>query len=228
MIEIIPNWHPIFVHFPIAFATASVFLIAVGMSFKAKPLVQQCLMFGRWMLWAAAFFACIAAIFGWFAYNSVNHDDAGHLAMTTHRNWALVALGSLVLLSVLDVWSLRRGVKLSYGFFGLLVVAWLLVGNAAWHGGEAVFRHGLGVMSIPAAEVSDHAHEHGEGHGDMTVPSVDAPHGDGHGHGDAANGTHPHQESHGVNASDLNGVSQAPIKSGHTHDHAAGTPPHRD
>jgi uncharacterized membrane protein len=30
MIEIIPNWHPVFIHFPIAFATAAVFLVALG------------------------------------------------------------------------------------------------------------------------------------------------------------------------------------------------------
>jgi len=227
MIEIIPNWHPLFVHFPIAFVSASVFLIAIGMSFKTKPWAKECLIFGRWMLWAAAAFAGIAAIFGWFAYNSVNHDDAGHLAMTIHRNWALVSLGALVLLTALDFRSWQQRKTPTYGFLGLLVVAWLLVVSTAWHGGEAVFRHGLGVMSIPATEAAGHAHEHGgEGHGDTTVPSVDASHGDGHGHGDAANGTHPHEGAHADTASETDNVSETPKKSGHAH--AAGTPPHKD
>ncbi len=226
MIEIIPNWHPVFVHFPIAFVSAAVFLMSIGMSLKEKPWAKECLIFGRWMLWAAAIFAGIAAIFGWFAYNSVNHDDAGHLAMTIHRNWALVSLGALVLLTVLDYRSWQQRKTPTYGFLGVLVAAWLLVVSTAWHGGEAVFRHGLGVMSIPEPEAIGHAHEHGKGHGDTTVQSEDVPHEGEHGHEDTANGTHPHEGGHGDAASDVDNVSDAPKKSGH--DHAAGTPPHKD
>lgn len=76
MIEIIPNWHPVFVHFPIAFATAPVFFVAIGKLFNNKSWAAQSLATGRWMLWTAAIFACVAAVFGWFAYNSVDHDDA--------------------------------------------------------------------------------------------------------------------------------------------------------
>ena len=149
MIEIIPNWHPVFVHFPIAFATAAVFFFVAGKLFKEKTWVAQYLLVGRWMLWAAANFACIAAVFGWLAYNSVAHDEAGHLAMTMHRNWALAALGALVLLAALEAWSRRSAEPPSYGFLILLVAAWLLVVSAAWHGGEVVYRHGLGVMALP-------------------------------------------------------------------------------
>jgi uncharacterized membrane protein len=41
MIEILPNWHPVFVHFPIAFATAAVLFVVLGILFKAKPWTQQ-------------------------------------------------------------------------------------------------------------------------------------------------------------------------------------------
>ena len=160
MIEIIPNWHPLFVHFPIAFATAAVFFVLIGKLFKAKPWAKQCLIFGRWMLWAAALFACIAAVFGWFAYNSVEHDEAGHLAMTLHRNLALMALGALVLLAVIDLWPKRTATLPSYGLLTLLIASWLLVVNAAWHGGEVVYRHGLGVMALPDVESEAQPHQH--------------------------------------------------------------------
>ncbi len=169
MIEVIPNWHPVFVHFPIAFATASVFFFVAAKLFKEKTLAAQCLLTGRWMLWAAAIFVCIAAWFGWLAYNSVEHDEAGHLAMTTHRNWALGALGALVLLAAFEVWSRRFAAKPSYGFLILLIGAWLLVVSAAWHGGELVYRHGLGVMALPDVhdehnsamhDADGHAHTH--------------------------------------------------------------------
>lgn len=209
MIEIIPNWHPVFVHFPIAFATAAVFFVAIGKLFNAKPWAKQCLIFGRWMLWAAAIFACIAAVFGWFAYNSVEHDESGHLAMTLHRNWALMALSALVVLAVIDLWPKRSTALPSYGFLALLIAAWLLVVNAAWHGGELVFRHGLGVMSMPKLE--GHTHEHGEVHGDM------------HEHGEDTLLDDVHAHSHDDIA---NGAGTPPKKAGHTH--PPGTSPHKD
>lgn len=162
MIEIIPNWHPLFVHFPIAFATAAVFFVLIGKLFKVKPWATQCLIFGRWMLWAAALFTCIAAVFGWFAYNSVKHDEAGHLAMTLHRNWALGALGTLLLLVALALRTKRT--TPSYGFLLLMLVAWLLVTSTAWRGGELVYRHGLGVMALPeVADEQDSSAPHDDG-----------------------------------------------------------------
>jgi uncharacterized membrane protein len=199
MIEIIPNWHPVFVHFPIAFATAAVFFVALGISFKAKPWSQQCLIFGHWMLWASAIFSCMAALFGWFAYNSVDHDEAGHLAMTIHAYWALAALGALVLLAAVDL-LLQRFVGIpAYGFLALLVVAWMLVISAAWHGGEVVFRHGIGVMALPAPEQQGHTHENGE---------------------------HPHDAKADSMTPSANEAGTATGKAGHSH--APGTPPHKD
>ncbi len=180
MIEIIPNWHPVFIHFPIAFTTAAVFFAVLGSVFSAKPWGQQCALFGRWMLWAAAVFAAIAALFGWLAYNSVAHDDLGHLAMTDHRNWALAALAALLVLAVWAMRYRRADRQPSYGFLILLIAAWLLVISAAWRGGEVVYRHGLGVMSLPKAE--EHHHVHGEDHGKLPLPDDVPLHEDAHSH----------------------------------------------
>lgn len=209
MIQIIPNWHPVFVHFPIAFATAAMFLFAASKLFQEQVLVEKLVNSGRWMLWAAAALGLVAAVFGWFAFNSVDHDEAGHAAMTLHRNWALLALAALTVLAVLDIRS-RRVTAPGYGFLGLLVVAWLLVVSAAWHGGEVVFRHGLGVMSIPAPE--NHGHQHEHGHDEAAMPD----------------GTHE-EAVHGHDAIPLpatNTATAVPKKSGHSH--APGTPVHQD
>ncbi|MDD5300323.1 MAG: DUF2231 domain-containing protein [Gallionella sp.] len=164
MIEIIPNLHPAFVHFPIAFATAAVAFIAVGTLFKSWSYATQCLVTGRWMLWGTALFALIAAVFGWFAFNSVTHDEASHTAMILHRNWALGTLTALLALAAWDVWRWHFGRMPSPGFLGLLVAAWLLVMSTAWHGAELVYRHGLGVMALPDVhdEQNTLPHDNGE------------------------------------------------------------------
>jgi len=209
MIEIIPNFHPFIVHFPIAFATAALFFFATGKLFKEKKWAVQSLLFAHWMLWAAAIFAVVAAVFGWFAYNSVDHDEAGHQAMMLHRNWALVTVGVLLLLAGVDGWLRRFIVAAPYGFFAMLMVAWLLVISTAWHGGEVVYRHGLGVMSLPETEGEGHSHEDGVEHDDM------------HTHGDTQHIEEAHTHIH----DDV--MNKAlPNKPGHTH--APGTAPHKD
>jgi len=211
MIEIIPNFHPALVHFPIALTTAALAFTAIGTLFWNRSYAAQCRTAGRWMLWAAALSALMAAAFGWFASNSVAHDEVSHAAMMLHRNWALGTLTALLVLAAWDWWRGRFGRMPSQGFLGLLVAAWLLVTSTAWHGAELVYRHGLGVMSIPKPERSGHAHDHGEDHGGMSVQSKGMPHDDGHTH--SRDGT-------------ADGASTAPKKPGHAH--APGVPPHKD
>ncbi len=221
MIEIIPNFHPAFVHFPVAFVTAAAAFTAAGKAFRSWSYAVQCLMTGRWMLWAAALSALIAATFGWFAFNSVAHDDAGHAAMILHRNWALGALAGLLALAIWDVLRGHSGKVPSYGFLSLLVVAWLLVMSTAWHGAELVYRHGLGVMSLLEPEGQGHAHEH-DG---MPIQGKGTLHEEGHaqGHDGTANGEHPHDVEPAQKAL---AIDTAPGKTGHTH--APGTTPHKD
>ena len=64
MIEIIPNFHPAIVHFPITLTSAAVAFIAAGTVFRTWFYAVQCLITGRWMLWGAAMFSLIAAVFG--------------------------------------------------------------------------------------------------------------------------------------------------------------------
>lgn len=166
MIEIIPNFHPAFVHFPIAFVTAALAFTAIGTVFRRWPYAAQCLVTGRWMLWGTALFALIAAAFGWFAFSSVAHDEVSHAAMILHRNWALGTLAALLALAAWDVW--RGGFRKmpSQGFLILLVAAWLLVTSTAWHGAELVYRHGLGVMALPDVHAEqDIAPHQPDGHG---------------------------------------------------------------
>ena len=203
MIEVIPNWHPAFVHFPIAFTTAAVAFITIGTLFKNKSYAAQCQVTGRWILWAAALFALIAAVFGWLAYNRVAHDEISHAAMTVHRNWALGTLAALLVLAAWDVWRGRSGKMPSPDFVTLLAAAWLLVISTAWHGAELVYRHGLGVMSLPQTEGSSHSHEHGAGHSHEGTAIIE--------HSDDAK---------------PDGAGTAHKNNGHSH--APGTPPHQD
>jgi len=161
--EIIPNWHPIFVHFTLALWTVAscFFLLAIG--WKKNRLRAQWLLVARWNMWLGALFALATVVAGWLAYNSVAHDAPSHAAMTEHRNWALATLAVMLPLSAWSAWRHRRVPEPGLGFAVLLVIGLGLLGVTGWHGGELVYRHGLGVMSLPVVEGESRDHEHANG-----------------------------------------------------------------
>lgn len=181
--ELIPNAHPIAVHFPIALT-----LFALLFSFAARigsrhNLATQLAIVGHWALWISGVTATIAAGLGWLAFNSVDHDDAGHAAMLIHRNWAIPTAIGLLLLAMWDVFKSRAHQVMSW--FTLIVLT-LLSGSVAvtgWLGGEVVYRHGIGVLSLPeiAAGSDSHGHEHGDSdshshqHGASTINEESKP-----------------------------------------------------
>lgn len=166
MIEIIPNWHPMFVHFTVGLLSISVLLSVVAQFMSAGKLREQCQLVASWNLWIGAGFTVLTVVAGVLAYNSVAHDTPSHESMTLHRNWALVTAALFI---VLAIWSWRR-VKAGEEPNTMLLVALLVGGglliSTAWLGGEAVYRHGLGVMSLPKTDSHDHGHASGADHSD--------------------------------------------------------------
>jgi len=184
MPEIIPNFHPIFVHFTVALLSVSTGLFIVLLLFQRllpENLRYQLKVVAQWNLWFGAAITLITVAAGFHAYNTVAHDGPSHAAMTNHRNWALAAA---TLFTGIAIWSIvrtRAGKKAGGLFITLLLIAQLVLLSAAWRGGEIVYRYGLGVMSLPqsSGEGHDHSHgdggEHGNGHGAEKTTGHDKP-----------------------------------------------------
>ncbi len=169
MIEIIPNWHPVFVHFTVALWSLAAFFYLSLPLIKSPLLHAQWTVLARWNLWLGTAFAVVTAIFGWLAYNSVAHDTPSHVAMTEHRNWAVTTLLLFLLLTGWSVWRYRRNITAtSVPFLAALALAAVLLMTTAWHGAEVVYRYGIGVKSLPKEEGKTsatgdaHAHDHAD------------------------------------------------------------------
>jgi len=185
MLEIIPNWHPIFVHFTVTFISVMAILqLVIWLRPKSESMAS--------MLWLQKILMIITSVSvlitlftGWGAYNSVAHDTPSHLAMTDHKNWAFTT-GTVFLFAAILYFLTTQWRKTVVGI--LLVASGVLVGVTGFKGGEVVYRYGLGVMSLPqvSASADGHDHEHGasaeDGHGDK-VEITRKPHiNDGHAH----------------------------------------------
>ena len=177
-----PNIHPILVHFAYALsvtAVASYLLCLVSPSGRWTQTLRPA---ADWLLAFAAASILVTIAAGFQAYYSVDHDEPSHLAMTTHRNWA-VPSGTAILL--LAAWRWRTRAKSpSVLFVGALSAAALALTATAWWGGKIVYGYGLGVSSLPQVTGQGHDHNHG-GKTDEAVA------GSGHDEMEAASG-HEH------------------------------------
>lgn len=244
MIEIIPNWHPIFVHFAIGLLSISALFHVVAAINNKSTSYYQFESVANWNLWLGALLALATITSGWFAYNSVDHDTPSHLAMTDHRNWALGTTGLFVVLAIWSFQRARKSIPIGWAFAILMLVASGLLATTGWKGGELVYRHGLGVMSLPDKKEHDHAsHDHGDdaGHAEKhSHDSLDASgampdsesaaevgevdHGHDHAHDSIDSAEKPDQTD-----SDNTNLSKEETKKagdGHTHDHDHGDHKH--
>ncbi|HAT65557.1 MAG TPA: hypothetical protein DCS66_13325, partial [Flavobacteriaceae bacterium] len=130
MIEIIPNYHPMLVHFTIALITTS--LVMFILSFVLSPwdkIKQECLITSRWCLWLGAIATVFTVIAGFHAYFTVAHDSVSHEVMKIHRNLALI---TMIFILFSATWSVLLFFKkksqvwvqliLLFAMFSLLVI----------------------------------------------------------------------------------------------------------
>lgn len=188
-LEIIPNWHPIFVHFTIGLLSIAALLYLVGSILKEEHL----LLVARWNLWIGALMTIGTVLAGWDAYNTVTHDVLSHAAMTDHRNWALVTAAIFILLALWVFWK-QRGVKtVSLVFVIAILIGAGLLAVTGYKGGEVVYRHGMGVMRMPAVQGDgghgSHSHDSSGAHHESSKP-VPTP---------KAENKHPDQSDHRTN-----------------------------
>lgn len=155
-IEIIPNWHPLIVHFTIALLLTAAAMFVLGAAFARRPLGPAVTLVARWNLALGIVAAILALVTGWQAYNTVTHDEPSHGNMVVHLRWALGAAGLFIAAAAAAWFDRRRAAGGGLALLALLAVASGALFVTGWIGGENVYRYGLGVLSLPTVEGHQH------------------------------------------------------------------------
>jgi uncharacterized membrane protein len=166
MPEIIPNWHPILVHFTIALLAIATLLFGVFALWRGRRWSAGLESAANWNLWLGAAVTALTIAAGLQAAGSVTHDEAAHLAMENHKFWALSTAALFVLLALWNGWRVRRAAPVGFAFVALLAVAAVGLAGTGLRGADLVFRHGVGVMALPDAEAEEHTHDGEAAHAD--------------------------------------------------------------
>ena len=200
MIEIIPNWHPIWVHFAVALLTTAAFLFLIfGWRTSQTSARANALIVARWTLRLGVIAAIGALLTGYLASGSVTHDDVSHANMIVHRNWAFAASSIFVIIALIDLMK-RNETRISILSFLLLVAGGVTLAKTGLEGAENVYQYGLGVQSLP--DISTHEHSGGT---EATK----------HEHADTAGNSH----ENGTEGCELNACGDTSTREEEQHDH---------
>lgn len=147
MPEILPNWHPVFVHFTIALISTSTALFLAWLATGDSPRSVRLLAAARLNLWLGALAAVFTAAAGVYAMHHALGADLHLSQISTHRQAALVTLASWVILALWDAAAARRRRGPSRVFVLLVVIAMVPLAATGWLGAELVYRYGVGVLA---------------------------------------------------------------------------------
>ncbi|MFA5984474.1 MAG: DUF2231 domain-containing protein [Methylococcaceae bacterium] len=155
------NWHPLFVHFPIAFLSLFWLVDVIGSLSKQS----HCRRLAGWLLYLGTMLAIPTVVLGLLAASSVPHGENVHDIMERHESFGLAVL---VLAIILSAWRFKVGGQIhGAANMGFLLLAGLLFGLiilGADLGGLMVYQYGVGVKSVPVMSDGHHDHQEDQSH----------------------------------------------------------------
>jgi uncharacterized membrane protein len=143
--QIIPGWHPIVVHFPLALVATGAVLLLAARIVRATGHAATLAIVGTWNLCLGAAAAVFALGSGLAAVMDLQIGAAAHLAIATHVKWAIFTTLALLLLAVWRGAGTAQDSRPSGLFLVVLVLATCALVITGYHGGQNVYRYGIGV-----------------------------------------------------------------------------------
>jgi uncharacterized membrane protein len=143
--SILPGWHPLVVHFPLALIVTAAALLFAARLLRNPALAATVGVVGTWNLCLGAAAALFALATGLAAVAGLHVDAAAHLAISVHLRWAVLSSLALVLLAVWRGAGSAPQARPSWIFQAVLLAATAALIVTGYRGGLNVYRYGVGV-----------------------------------------------------------------------------------
>lgn len=138
--------HPAAVHFPIALLTLGA--AAAGLRLRKSP-PEWLAKAESWLLWLGTLSAWAALGLGLLAEKTAPHAPLAWEALADHETlawWTCSAAGALSSLRIFLMKTGRDGVRWRWAMIALWMAVLALLAATAMHGGELVYKFGVGVV----------------------------------------------------------------------------------
>lgn len=146
--SILPGWHPIVVHFPLALVVTAAPLLVTARLLRAERHAGMLATVGTWNLCIGAVAAVLALATGLAAVLDLHLGAAAHQAISVHLKWAIFTTLALVLLAVWRGAGSAPQSRPTWLFIVVLSAATLALIVTGYRGGQNVYRYGVGVSTI--------------------------------------------------------------------------------
>jgi len=151
---ILPGWHPIVVHFPLALVVTATLCLSAARLLRGERTAATLATVGTWNLCLGALGALFALGTGLAAVVHLQVSPAAHQAISTHVKWAVSSTLVLVLLAMWRGAGVAQESRPSWIFAVVLMAATAALVMTGYRGGQNVYRYGVGVnvgSRLPAA-----------------------------------------------------------------------------
>ncbi len=147
--NIIPGWHPMVVQFPLALVVSAAALLLAARLIRSERHAATLAIVGTWNLCLGAVSALFALATGLAAVMHLHVGLAVHQAISLHVKWAIFTTLALLLVAVWRGGGAAQESRPSWLFIVVLMALAAALINTGYHGGQNVFRYGVGVQSLP-------------------------------------------------------------------------------
>lgn len=143
--QILPGWHPIIVHFPLALIVTATASLSLAKLLRGDRLAASLANLGTWNLCLGAVSVFLALGTGLAASIGLHVDVAAHQAISAHVKSAVVTTMLVLLVAVWRGAGSHADARPTWGFLLLLWLATAALTVTGYRGGQNVYRYGVGV-----------------------------------------------------------------------------------
>jgi uncharacterized membrane protein len=143
--HLIPGWHPMIVHFPLALIVTAAFMLSVARVLPGQRRAAALATVGTWNLCLGAVFVFFALGSGLAAVVDLQVDSVAHQAISLHVKSAVVTTMLVLLAAVWRGAGTDADSRPSWLFLAILWVATSALLITGYRGGQNVYRFGVGV-----------------------------------------------------------------------------------